>query len=131
MNSENLYILIIAGLTIAVMAVLLTLFSVMKRKARNKKYCELVTAGYAEKGVLNALILTRDTFSKRSAEYIILDKAVFYLTMSCLRDYQSAFAMIEDIFSGKDVENLHDRILNTEKNKMILLIEKQGGYTYE
>lgn len=129
MNSEMLNMLIIAGITVAVMAVLITLFSAVKRKSRNNKYCELFSIGYDDgRGVLETLKMVQSSFSAKSVEYLVIERSVRYLTNSCLRDYQTAFAMIEDVFQGKNVENLHDEIMTKEKNRMVLLIEKKGDF---
>ena len=124
MNSDNMHDLFLFVIVVIVFIIMNTLFNTIQRKRSAKKYVQLFNTNYGNNDVRTTLEIIRDSFKKSTPEYKCLDKAVKYLYLSCLKDYQTAFAFIEDVLTTKDIEELHDNVLEKEKNNMLLLLEK-------
>lgn len=124
MSSDNMHDLFLFVIVAIVFIIGKTLLNAMQRRQRAKKYVQLFSENYGNRDVRTTLEIIRDSFKKGTPEYKCLDKAVKYLYLSCLKDYQTAFAFIEDVLTTKDVEDLHDKVLEKEKNNMLLLLEK-------
>lgn len=124
MNSDNMHDLFLFVIIVIVFIIVKTLLNTIQRKQSAKKYVQLFNKNYENNDVRTTLEIIRDSFKKNTSEYKCLDKAVKYLYLSCLKDYQTAFAFIEDVFTTKDIEELHDKTLEKEKNNMLLLLEK-------
>jgi hypothetical protein len=127
MSSENIQNIVLFAVVLIVFIIITDVMNTIKRQQRCKKYYQLFSSSYGNSDVRSTLESIRDSFRTNTQEYKTLSKAVNYLYFSCLKDYQTAFAIIEDTFSSHDIEILHDEVLEKERGKMILLLEKGGN----
>ena len=97
MSSDNMHDLFLFVIVAIVFIIGKTLLNAMQRRQRAKKYVQLFSENYGNRDVRTTLEIIRDSFKKGTPEYKCLDKAVKYLYLSCLKDYQTAFAFIEDV----------------------------------
>lgn len=113
---QNCLVLAICLILIILLFAIIILFASGHKKA--KKYVEAFKDSYdTDEKVLTALQSTSECFRKNSREAKAIAKAVFYINNSILRDYKTAFAIIEKSFKSKKVVELHKKILEKEKEK--------------
>lgn len=117
------YILIAAMLIAAIILVIFLFLNNKKRVQNSQKYLQRFTQLYSSDSVVNCLAIIRDEFSKGSAEYIAIDKAIYYLTKSIIRDYATAFVMIEKVFKNQGIKSFHDSVIEKEKANIILMLQ--------
>lgn len=117
------YIAAAALVLAAVIMFILMLAGKKKRVKSSQVYYEALSRLYGEKSVVDSLIIIREEFKKKSTEYIAVDKAVFYLTNSIARDYKTAFMILEKVFNTVDVRTLHLKIMEKEKQNVMLLLQ--------
>lgn len=95
-----------------------------KRKKNSKQYMEMLSDLYGQKSIPESLDEIKGCFKKKSTEYIAVDKAFFYLTQSIMRDYGTAFSIIEKVFRQPEIKNLHSEIMEAEKKNVMLMLQK-------
>lgn len=117
------YIVIAALVVTVIILVVLSLFDKKKRGGNSQQYLEMLSQLYTEKSVIDSLLEVRESFKKGSVEYIALDKAVFYLTQSIMRDYETAFTIIEKVFTDIEVKQLHQTIIEQEKANIVFMLQ--------
>jgi hypothetical protein len=118
-------LLIMAGIVFMAVIVLITISELISKKKKCKNYVKVFEDTYKDDNVVNTLTKMQSIYKPKSIEYLAIDKSVTYLNKSILKDYQTAFAIIEDVFSNKEVEDLHDRVISNEKKKLVLALEKK------
>lgn len=121
-NTQKLFILGLGILFISL--IFFIILSIIKKNKRNK-YIQNFNEHYKNKSVLDSLKMMSDLFKPNSNEYKAINKSINYLNKSCLKDYQTAFAIIEDVIDDNSIVEFHNKILNEEKRKVILMIEKE------
>lgn len=119
-------IILIAVIVFMTFMVVKTLLEIKARTKRDSTYVQLFENAYKENSICDTLCKLKEVYKDGSAEKLVLEKSINYLNHSCLKDYQTAFAMIEDVYTGKKVECFHDKVLKSEKDKAVLLLEKKG-----
>ena len=78
-------------------------------------YVQLFEETYKNNSVIDTLLKIIEVYKIRSVENLVLRKAINYLQKSCLKDYQTAFAIIEDVFSGKRSRNCIIQLLKMKR----------------
>lgn len=121
---KYVYILIVALIIAAIILVIFMILNKNKRMQNSKTYLQKFSGLYENNKVIDCLYPIRDGFKKGSAEYIAVDKAIFYLTRSIIRDYITAFSMIEKVFTSQDVKSFHASIIEREKTNIILMLQR-------
>lgn len=90
---------------------------------KKKKYMAVFMESYEEHDdVTTALEAARQAFRKKGPEDAVIRQAVYYLHHSIFMDYQTAFEIIEEYFTGRKVRDMHDSVLAKEKKKMSRLL---------
>lgn len=113
------------ALVVAVMILVVVKLKERKRRKRNsQQYVQLLSNYRNEKSVADSLNEIKDCFKRGSAEYIAIDKAYLYLTQSILRDYSTAFSIVEKVFGEHEVKQLHNEIVEYEKENIMLLLQQ-------
>lgn len=114
-----------AALVVAVIIlVIIKLNDAKKRKKHSQQYVQKLTELHENKNIADCLDEIRDLFKKGSVEYIAVDKAYFYLTQSIMRDYATAFLIIEKVFKDAAVRQLHAQIMEQEKENIMFLLQQ-------
>lgn len=117
-------IITIAALAAAALILLVIMLGDRKSRANSEQeYIKQLSSLYNDHSVIDSLVSIKDMFKKGSTEYIAIDKAIFYLTQSITRDYQTAFAIIEKVFTCNEVKNLHMAIMEQEKANIMYLLQ--------
>ena len=107
-----------AGVFVCTALILVVVLKLLFFRSRPKKYLTVVSDSYnSGASVINALKQAEEVYSKKSRERVVIHAAVRYLTKSVLRDYPTAFRVIESEMSSKKVKKLHQMILENEKNR--------------
>lgn len=115
-NYQN-YLFPVICLIIFVLLFLIVMQAISKR-SKARKYVNAFSESYkSEEKVLTALQSASEVFRKNSKEAKAISKAVFYINNSILRDYKTAFGIVEKRIKGKKVTKLHREILEKEKEK--------------
>ena len=98
--------------------IFLIVIHVASKRNKAKKYVNAFSNSYkSEEKVIIALHSASEAFRKNSKEAKAISKAVFYINNSILRDYKTAFGIVEKRIKGKKVTKLHREILEKEKEK--------------
>ena len=95
----------------------LKIFSIIKKKRKTRRYYQLLRTYYAENAVLQALEKVNEQMHEP-----IIDKAISYLKYFPIKDYKSAFRIIEREICTNKINGLHERILEIEQRHMIFWI---------
>lgn len=110
-------VIIFLCFVMAMIVILVTRTVVYSRK--KKKYMTAFMESYEEhEDVIAALEAARESFRNRGAEAAAIRQAIYYLHHSIFMDYQTAFEIIEERFTGRKVRDMHDNVLAKEKSKM-------------
>lgn len=98
--------------------IFLIVIHAVSKRSKAKKYVNAFSNSYkSEEKVIIALQSASEAFHKNSKEAKAISKAVFYINNSILRDYKTAFGIVEKRIKGKKVTKLHREILEKEKEK--------------
>jgi hypothetical protein len=116
-----------AVVALVITVALLIINDKQKQKKAQKKYFELFQELYEVGHVIETLEQIRDAFKKDSIEYIAIDQAVFYLDHSIMRDYRSAFDLVEKVFELKEIKERHMEVIETEKERIQLALSAPSG----
>lgn len=116
-------IVIAAIIVAAIILVVIIINDKKKRGQSSQQYLDMLSELYSQKSVIDSLCEIRDVFKKGTVEYIAVDKSIFYLTKSIVRDYTTAFSIIEKVFKDKRVKDLHLSIVEKEKENIVLLLQ--------
>lgn len=112
---------------VIVLVIVIIAYLIFFRK-KDKQYLRVMGEVYDEKGdVLHALKRTKSAYKKKSKEARAIQDAIDYLDHSILRDYETAFKIIEGVVGSRKVRKLHTTILSQEESKkasQLLLCEK-------
>lgn len=127
MFGENTSLLILQTLLIAVLVVLIIiLIDGLRTKRLTKQYISHFNSFYSEnKNVKSTLEALLTVYKKNSDEAKLINKALFYLNHSILRDYATALSFIEKKYDSKEVKALHCLVLTEQKEATILRIEQK------
>lgn len=87
-----------------------------------KRSLEYINIMYQTQDVIQSLCEVADILPKGSLEYLVINKALNYLRFSIMKDYESAFQIIEKCFISKEVKALHQSILESETSKAMYLL---------
>jgi hypothetical protein len=118
------YIIIAAVIAAIITLILLLVIDRSKSKKNSKIYLQMLTELYDNgETVINSLEKIKATFKKGSIQFIAIDHAVFYLNKSIMRDYETAFSIIEKVFSSNEVKLKHAAIIEKEKANVIFLLQ--------
>lgn len=120
------YAIVIAIATIAALITFLALFLPDKKRTTNNSqvYLQTFSKMYEENTpIVECLTNIETLFKQGSIEYIAIEEAIFYLTKSIMRDYETAFSIIEKVFRNVEVKNLHSSIIEKEKANVIYLLQ--------
>lgn len=121
-NTQKLFIL---GLGILLATFVCSIIIAIIRKKKRKLYIQNFNECYKNKSVLESLEIISNLYKPNSNEYKAINKSINYLNKSCLKDYQTAFAIIEDVIEDNSIIDFHNKILDIEKRKIVLLLEKE------
>jgi len=121
---DHSLLFICVGVAGGVVIAALALFFLLRRSSSIKcaKYCELMRGCADGEDVKLSLVKASMQFPEKSLEKLAIDKAIMYLNRSILRDYETAFKIIESVFTNKQVRELHDAILKERAKHHILLL---------
>ena len=127
MFGDSISLTILQALLIAILLVLiLILLDGINTKKLTKKYIENFNKFYGEnKNVKTTLEQLKPLYKPKSDEGKMIDKALFYLNHSILRDYATALSFIEKKYDSKEVKALHKSVLAEQKEATILRIEQK------
>lgn len=120
------YAIIIVIAVIAALITFLILFLPDKKRTNNNSqiYLQNLTKMYEEHTpIIECLSKIEQLFKSGSIEYIAVEQAIFYLTKSIMRDYETAFSIIEKVFRNQEVKKLHADIIEKEKANVIYLLQ--------
>ena len=126
MSDRTIRILLLAVIIFFLIILCVVVIDYIRKTKKNRMYVQLFEETYKNNSVIDTLLKIIEVYKIRSVENLVLRKAINYLQKSCLKDYQTAFAIIEDVFSGKKVKELHNTIIENEKGKLVLLLEKKN-----
>lgn len=120
-------IIVLAALIIA--AVIFAIIKINDKKKRgqsSQQYLQMFSQLYDtdEKSVIDSLREIKEYFKSGSVEYIAVDKSIFYLTQSIVRDYATAFIILEKVFNIPEVKQFHAKVIEHEKENIILLLQQ-------
>ena len=104
-----------------------TVIEIRSGKKKSEAYVSMFNLAYANKGVTDSLKDILSNYKPNSIEYLTINKAIYYLEHSIMRDYDIAFGYIEQTFGGKEVLALHEEVINKERRNIMLLLTKEGG----
>ena len=111
---ELIKIIILSVLIIFVLAAIIVLNIMMRHDKTDYSllYYNLFQQWYSEsKDVKYTLTMIRDHFSQdlnpKRKELAILNAALGYLENSIMKDYKTAFSMIETVFRSKEIAEMH------------------------
>lgn len=121
-NTQKLFIL---GISILFIVIVLYIVMIINKNKKGKKYIQCFNDCYKNKSVLDTLETISDMYKPNSDEYKAINKSIDYLNKSCLKDYQTAFAIIEEVIDDNAIIDFHNKILDKEKSKIVLLLEKR------
>ena len=120
------YAIIIAIATIAALITFIALFLPDKKRTKNNSqlYLQTFTKMYEENTpIVECLTKIEPLFKQGSIEYIAVEQSIFYLTKSIMRDYETAFSIIEKVFRDTEVKKLHATIIEKEKANVVYLLK--------
>lgn len=112
-------------ITILLVLGIFIMFYTLRQKKKKKKYLDALNDYYSTLGVYQSLTAARAEFPQSSLEFLAIDRGLYYLDHSILMDYKTCFKIIENIFASKEIKQKHQEILEQEKAKCALLLEKQ------
>lgn len=116
--------IVIAALAVTVTVLILLALCNNKKKTQNcNQYLQLLLQLYNEKNIVDSLGEIKKYFKRGSAEYIAIDKAIFYLGNSIMKDYETAFVIIEKVFHAEEIKELHRKIIEQEKANVVFLLK--------
>ena len=98
----------------------LLFFLDMRNNAKQMSLYIDVMAGTDD--IMKSLTDAQGLYNKRSVAYMAIYEAEYYLQNSIMRDYETAFSIIEKCFRQEDVKKLHETLIENEKNKIIYLL---------
>ena len=117
----------LAGCALAAILFIIILAVIASRKKRARRYVRALSEYYRIHGnVREALKLSAGAFRKRSDAAAAVREAAYHCRHSILRDYRTAFCIVEETIRGKKVRELHKDILEEEtakKNSILLLTD--------
>lgn len=116
-----IYIAIVAAIVIIIFYLILCILDKRALKRNAVRYVKLFREFYETNTVLNTLQLIQNEFKTGSVEFIIIDRAIHYLNFSILKDYKTAFCIIEKEFHLQEVKQLHQEILEKETSTNLVL----------
>lgn len=127
MFGDNISLIIIQTLLLIMLAVLIIIIiDGLNTKKLTKKYIDNFKNFYGEtKNVKTTLESLKTLYKPKSDETKLIDKALFYLNHSILRDYKTALSYIEKKYDSKEVKAFHATILAEQKEATILRIEQK------
>lgn len=118
------YAVMLIGAFVAAFLTLILLIVIDKSTGskRAKKYVSIMEEQYPQIGILASLEMAHSQFRKRCNEAIAIQRAIEYLKGSVLRDYETAFSIIEKGLPQKSVQSEHNKILMAEVDKQNMRI---------
>ncbi len=116
--------IVIAGISFIVIMIFYTIFEIYSGQKKSKEYITMFQSAYANKSVVESLKDIISAYKPNSIEYLTINKAIYYLEHSILRDYDTAFGYIEQAFGGKNVTAMHSEVIDNEKKNIMLLLTK-------
>ncbi len=120
--------LLIAGIAFVTIMAIYTVIEIVSNKKKSKAYISYFEEAYKNKNVVDSLKDIISSYKANSIEYLTINKAIYYLEHSIMKDYDTAFGFIEQCFGGKEVVAMHESvILNEKRNIMLLLTTDKGG----
>lgn len=117
--------ILIAGISFMVIMIFYTIIDINKGKKNSKEYVSMLSGAYQNKTVVDSLKDIISNYKPNSLEYLTINKAIYYLEHSIMRDYDTAFGFIEQTFGGKEVTGLHESIIEKEKQNIMILLTKK------
>lgn len=109
--------------------IILFIFKILSRP-HAKKYIRVFSETYEEKGNVLYSLQQAENAYKRGKVRTAIHSAILHLTRrSILRDYRTAFRIIENTLSGKKVRNLHEEVLEEETRKKSSMLLLSGHQT--
>lgn len=103
---------------LVLLILLLFILSFIGQEKKGKKYVEAFSSSYEkDKNVMVALENAKGVFKPKSKEAKVIKKGIFYISHSILHDYRTAFSIIEKKIKGKRVKQLHNDVVEQERNK--------------
>ena len=115
--SSQVYLLTAICLLV-ILILLLFILSFIAHEKKGKKYVEAFSSSYdKDENVKAALENAMAAFKPKSKEAQVIKKGIFYISHSILHDYRTAFSMIEKKIKGKRVKQLHNEVIEQERNK--------------
>ena len=120
-------IIVLAALIIA--AVIFAIIKINDKKKRgqsSQQYLQMFSQLYDtdQKSVVDSLKEIKENFKSGSVEYIAVDKSIFYLTQSIVRDYATAFVILEKVFNILEVKQFHTKVIEHEKENIVLRLQQ-------
>ena len=116
--------ILIAGMAFMLIMVFYAIHEIYSGKKKSEDYISMFNMAYANKTVLESLKDILSAYKPNSIEYLTINKAVYYLEHSIVRDYDTAFSYIEQTFGGKGVLALHEEVINKERRNIMLMLTK-------
>lgn len=116
-----------AVLALVITVAILISYDKSQSKKAQKKYLSMYQELYTAGNVIETLEAIRDSFKKNSVEYIAIDQALFYLDHSILRDYKTAFSLVEKVFSMKEIHEQHNLTVENEKDRIQFALSAPSG----
>lgn len=72
--------------------------------------------------IYDSLVDVQIAVPKNSTAYFAISEAINYLQCSIMRDYETAFSIVEKVFRQKEVAMMHEVLLANEKSKVTYLL---------
>ena len=117
--------ILVALILFMIIMILYTTIELRSGKKKSESYVSMFSMAYANKGVVDSLKDVISAYKPNSIEYLTINKAIYYLEHSIMRDYDTAFGYIEQTFGGENVLSLHEEIINKERRNIMLLLTKK------
>lgn len=99
-----------------------SLLFLLDRRSNRRQMIRYVDVMTGTDDVLTSLSEAQEMFDKHSAAYLAVNEAVYYLENSILKDYETAFMIVECCFHYPEVKRMHEAIIENEKNKIVYLL---------
>lgn len=99
-----------------------SLLFLLDKRSNRRQMIQYVDVMTGTDDVLTSLSEAQEIFSRHSAAHLAINEAVYYLENSILKDYETAFTIIECCFGQVEVKRMHEAIIENEKSKIVYLL---------
>lgn len=100
--------------------ILIAVVLAIRSERRKKFYVNTFAETYEQHSVKESLEFMLSLYKRTDKEYKAVNKALYYLDHSIMRDYETAFRFIEKDMKCRELKLIHQKILDEEKSKMVL-----------